>query len=79
MIADQIGLHSVLLPINHNFDKFQIYKALFFKSKYKKFQGFFAGGEKKSHLSTRVKARTVQFTEIRAVDSQSDLRILLLL
>ena len=29
MIADQIGLHSVLLPINHNFDKFQIYKALF--------------------------------------------------
>ena len=43
---------------------------------------FFASSKKKSHLSARVMARTVLFNcpikaEIRAVDSQSDLRILL--
>ena len=63
-----------------------IYRALF-KSKYKKFQDFFASNEKKSHLSARVMARTVQLlrhdaycpikAEIRAVENQSDLRILL--
>ena len=39
--------------------KFVIYRALF-KSKHKKFQDFFASNEKKSHLSARVMARTVQ-------------------
>ena len=61
-----------------------IYRALF-KSKHKKFQDFFASNEKKSHLSARVMARTVQLlrhdaycpikAEIRAVENQSDLRI----
>ena len=64
-----------------------IYRALF-KSKHKKFQDFFASNEKKSHLSARVMACTVQLllrrdmyfpikAEIRAVENQSDLRILL--
>ena len=58
-----------------------IYRALF-KSKHKKFQDFFASNEKKSHLSARVMARTVLLNcpikaEIRAVENQSDLRILL--
>ena len=43
MITDWIGLHVVLLP------KFVIYKALFLKSKQKKFQ-FFLLAVKKSHL-----------------------------
>ena len=47
-----------------------------------KFREFFASSDKKSHLSARVMARTVLFNcpikaEIEAVDSQSDLRILL--
>ena len=29
MITDRIGRHEVLLPINHNFNKFVIYEALF--------------------------------------------------
>ena len=66
--------------------KFVIYRALF-KSKHKKFQDFFASYEKKSHLSAHMMARTVQLlrhdaycpikAEIRAVENQSDLRILL--
>ena len=56
--------------------------AHFFKSKHKKFEICFASSEKKSHLSARVMMRTVQLNcpikaEIRAVDSQSDLTILL--
>ena len=54
-----------------------------------KFQDRFFPAVKKSHLSARVMARTVQLlklrldaycptkAEIRAIDSQSDLRILL--
>ena len=67
------------------------YNRLFFKPKHKKFEFFFASSEKKSHFSARVMARTVQLlrhdaycpincpikAEIRAVDSQSDLTILL--
>ena len=63
------------------------YTRLFFKSKHKKFQIFFASSEENSHLSARVMARTVHLlrhdaycpikAEIRAVDSQSDLTILL--
>ena len=81
MIADRIGRHEVLLPINQNFNKICYIKGSFFKSKDKKFQFFFASSEKKkSHLSARVIARTVQLNgptkaEIRAVDSQSDLGI----
>ena len=57
------------------------------KSKHKKSKIFSLAMNKKSHLSARVMARTVQLlrhdaycpikAEIRAVDSQSDLRIFL--
>ena len=90
MITDQTGLHEVLLPIYHNYNK--ICDILgFFKLKHKKFwESFFAGGEK-SHLSARMlwcvlssysgMTSTVLLhcptsAEIRTVDSQSDLRIL---
>ena len=70
-----------------------IYKAIFFKSKHKKFQDlFFLPAVKKSHLSARDGRTVHEITEayvrstvllncsikdeIRAVDSQSDLRIL---
>ena len=79
--------NEVLLPILIiTLTKFVIYKALFFKSKQKKFQ-FFLLAMKKSHLCVRVMVLTVQLlrhdayypieAEIRAVDSQSDLIILL--
>ena len=61
MIADRIGRHEVLLPINQNFNKICYIKGSFFKSKDKKFQIFFASSEKKKPF--------------RAVDSQSDLGI----
>ena len=54
MITDRIGRHEVSLPINHNFNKICEKKALILN------QLFFASGEKKSHLSARVMARTVQ-------------------
>ena len=60
---------------------------LFFLIKIQEIPSFFATSEKKSHLRARVMARTVQSlrhdaycpitVEIRAFDSQSDLRILL--
>ena len=69
-----------------------IYKALFLKSKHKKFQDIFASSKKKSFqhvcdgtycpITVLGMTRTVLLhcpikAEIRAVDSQSDLRILL--
>ena len=84
MITDRIGQQEVLLPINHNLTKFVIYKALFLNqnTRNSKILSFFASSEKESHLSARLVARPVQLhcpikAEIRAVDSQSDLRILL--
>ena len=60
MITDRIGLHSVLLPINHNLDEFVIYKALF-KIKTQEIAIFvFASNEKNSHLNARMMAYTVQ-------------------
>ena len=44
--TDRIGRHGALLPINHKFNK-SCEKRLFFKSKHKKFQVFFASSEKK--------------------------------
>ena len=78
MITDRIGRHKVLLPINHNFNKICDTIGYFLNQN----TSCFASSEKKSHLSARVKARTVLSNcpikaEIRAVDSQSDLRILL--
>ena len=59
MITDRIGPHGALLPINHKFNK-SCEKRLFFKSKDKKFQVFFASSEKKSHLRAHMMTHTVQ-------------------
>ena len=87
MITDRIRRHEVLLPINHNFNKICDIIGYFLNQNTRNSKFCFASSEKKSHLSARVMARTVQLlrhdaycpikAEIRAVDSQSDLRILL--
>ena len=82
MITDRIGRHEVLLPINHNFNKICNIIDYFLNQNTRNSIFCFASSEKKSHLSARVMARTVLLNcpikaEIRAVDSQSDLTILL--
>ena len=88
MITDRIGRHDVLLPIHHNFNKIcDILGSFFFNQNTRNSEIFLLPVEKKSHLSARVMAHTVQLlrhdmycpikAEIRAVDSQSDVRILL--
>ena len=79
MITDWIGWHEVLLSINHNFKKICHIEGSFFKSKHKKFQKLFflASSEKKPFKRVHVGAYCPIKAEIRAVDSQSDLRILL--
>ena len=86
MITDRIGQHEFLLPINHSFDK-MCYRQGSFLNPNTRNSKLFLLAVKKSHLSTRNMTRTVQLlrheaispikAEIRAVDSQSDLRILL--
>ena len=82
MITDRIGRHEVLLPINHNFNKICDIIGYFLNQNTRNSKFCFASSEKKSHLSARVMARTVLLNcpikaEIRAVDSQSDLTVLL--
>ena len=82
MITNRIGRRKVLLPINHNFNKICDIISYFFNQNTRKSKFCFASSEKKCHLSARVMARTVLLNcpikaEIRAVDSQSDLTILL--
>ena len=83
MITDRIGRHEVLLPINHNFNKICDIIGYFLNQNTRNSKFCFASSEKKSHLSARVMARTVQLlrhdaycpincpikAEIRAVDS----------
>ena len=81
MITDRIGRHEVLLPINHNFNKICDILGSFFNQNTRNSEIFLLA-VKKSHLSARVMARTFLLNcpvkaEIRTVDSQSDLRILL--
>ena len=90
MITDRIGRHDVLLPINHNFNKICDIISIILNQNTRNSKFCFASSEK-SHLSARVMARTVQLLRhdatvllncpikagIRAVDSQSDLTILL--
>ena len=60
MITDRNGRHEVLLPINYNFNKIcDLYKALFLNQNTRNFK-IFRLAVKKSHLSARVMARTVQ-------------------
>ena len=88
MITDRIRPHEVLLPINHNFNKI-CQKRLFSLNQNTRNSKVFllAVKKKKDHLSARVISRTIQLlrhdpyspikAEIRTVDSQSDLGILL--
>ena len=91
MITDQIGRHEVLLPINHNFNKICDIIGYFLNQNTRNSTFCFASSEKKkpfkrAHdgaLSNYLgMTRTVLLNSpikagIRAVDSQSDLRILL--
>ena len=62
MITDRIGRHEVpLLPINHNFNKIYDTIGYFLNQNTRHSKFCFASSEKKkSHLSARVMARTVQ-------------------
>ena len=60
MITDRIGQHEVLLPINHNFNKICDIIGYFLNQNTRNSKFCFASSEKKSHLSARVMARTVQ-------------------
>ena len=60
MITDRIGRHEVLLPINHNFNKICNIIGYFLNQNTRNSKFCFACSEKKSHLSARVMARTVQ-------------------
>ena len=75
MITDRIGRHEVSLPINHNFNKICEKKALFL-SAHKKFKVFLLAVKKQCTMRT-VPLNCPIKAEIRTVDSQSDLRILL--
>ena len=88
MITDRIGRHEVLLPINHNFNQICDVSGSFLDQNTRNSKIFLLAVKNKGHLSARVMAHTVQLlrhdeysplleAEIRAVDSQSDLRILL--
>ena len=92
MITDQIGQHEVLLTINHDFNKIcDILLGSFFNQNTRNSEIFLLAVKKKA-IQARTwwcilsnylgMTRIVVFNcpikaEIRAVDSQSDLRILL--
>ena len=92
MITDRIGRHDVLLPINHNFNKICNIVSYFLNQNTRNSTFCFASSEKKKPFKRardwRVLSNYLGMTrtlllncpikaEIRAVDSQSDLRILL--
>ena len=60
MITDRIGRHEVLLPINHNFNKICDIIGYFLNQNTRNSKFCFTSSEKKSHLSARVMACTVQ-------------------
>ena len=83
MITNRIGQHEVLIPINHNYNNICEILGFFINLQHKKFQEIFLlVGEKQPFKRMSVMMRTVLLhcpisAEIRTVDSQSDLRILL--
>ena len=82
MVTDRIVRHEGLLPVDHNFNKICDITGYFFKIKTREIRNFvLLAVKKKSHLTARVMARILLNcpikAEIRAVDSQSDLTILL--
>ena len=83
MFTDRIGQHKVLISLNRNYNKICEILGFFINLKHKKFQVIFLlVGEKQPFKRKSVMVRTVLLhrpisAEIRTVDSQSDLRILL--
>ena len=91
MITDRIGRHEVLLSINHNFNKICDILGPFFNQNTRNSKILFSSSEKSRQARDGTycpitynvgMTRTVLFNcpikaEFRAVDSQSDLRILL--
>ena len=83
MITDRFGRHEVLLPINHNFNKICDIIGYFLNQNKRNLKFCFASSEKKKPFK---RARddaycpincSIKAAEIRAVESQSDLTILL--
>ena len=60
MITDRIGRHEALLPINHNFNQICDVSGSFLNQNTRNSKIFLLAVKKKSHLSERVMARTVQ-------------------
>ena len=60
MITDRIGWHEVLLPINHKFNKICNIIGYFLNQNTRNSKFCLRAVKKKSHLSARVMARTVQ-------------------
>ena len=80
MITDRIGRHEVLLPINHSINKICDIIGYFLNQNTRNSKFCFASSEKKKKKpfkSARDGAYCPIKAEIRAVDSQSDLTILL--
>ena len=71
MITDRIGRHEVLLPINHNFNKICDIIGYFLNQNTRNSKFCFASMTRTVLLNCLIKA------EIRAVDNQLDLTILL--
>ena len=89
MITDRIGQHEVLLPINHNFNKICNIIDYFLNQNTRNSKFCFASSDKKKPFKRArdgahcpITSRTVLLNcpikaEIRAVESQSDMTILL--
>ena len=82
MITDRIRRHEVLLPINHNYNKICDILCFFLIKTQEILRVSFASSEKKPFKRARAMVCTVLLhypisAEIRTLDSQSDLRILL--
>ena len=78
MIIDRIGRHEVLLPINHNFNKICDIIGYFSNQNTRNSKFCFASAEKKKPFKRAQDGAYYPIkAEIRAVDSQSDLTILL--
>ena len=81
MITDRIGRHEVLLPINHNFNKICDIISYFLNQNTRNSKFCFASSWRVLSnylgMTRTVLSNCPIKAEIRAVDSQSDLTILL--
>ena len=71
MITDRIGLHEVLLPIYHNFNKIcDIYKALFLNQNTRNSKTFFLASREKTLFK---RARVIAYCPITLAKSHNGL------